>query len=258
MITAYFDESYSHPPAPRVYTIAGYIATDRQWGKFKKRWQRVLDRERLSPFSMKEFDNPHSKIYGNWSLERKVSFLKELHSIIKRHYMRSFSTGIVVSDYEELSDEEKYAFGNPHLCATINCIKHIGEWADKVNLKEPILYVFEKGTVDDKDLGSLFNVRMNEEERKYYRVQKLEFGTKEIQPLQAADILAVETRKEMCRRLDTEHSREVRKSIRNLNVPTLDEWYYMDRKEFDKVLSSPQWKAAFDAAKREGYFSEAI
>lgn len=62
----------------------------------------------------------------------------------------------------------------------------------------------------------------------------------------------------MCRRLDTEHSREVRKSIRNLNVPTLDEWYYMDRKEFDKVLSSPQWKAAFDAAKREGYFSEAI
>jgi hypothetical protein len=29
MLTLYLDESYSHPPAPLVYTVAGYIATRR-------------------------------------------------------------------------------------------------------------------------------------------------------------------------------------------------------------------------------------
>ena len=40
MLTLYLDESYSHPPAPLVYTVAGYIATDKKWRKFHKEWRR--------------------------------------------------------------------------------------------------------------------------------------------------------------------------------------------------------------------------
>ena len=32
-VTAYFDESYASPN-PSVYTVAGYISTDRRWAKF--------------------------------------------------------------------------------------------------------------------------------------------------------------------------------------------------------------------------------
>lgn len=170
--------------------------------------------------------------------------MKELHSIIQKYYQRSFSTGIVISDYEELSDKEKSAFGSPHLCAAINCAKHIGEWADSINLDEPIRYVFEQGTVDDKKLSRLFNDWSSEEQKAQYRVKTLEFGTKNLQPLQAADILTVETRKEMSRRLETNKLRGTRKSILNLHVPTLDDWYYMDKAKFNKITSLQIWKDA--------------
>jgi hypothetical protein len=244
MMTAYFDESYSHPP--RVYTVAGYISSDAKWSEFEKDWQRTLDREYLPPFSMKEFDNPHSKVYGQWESEKKVSFLKELHGHIQKYYQRSFSTGIVITDYEELSNKEKFAFGSPHLCAAINCAKHIGEWADSINLNEPIRYVFEQGTVNDKQLSRLFNDLLSEEQKLQYRIKNCEFGTKILQPLQAADILAVETRKEMSRRLETNKPRGTRKSILNLHVPTLDNWCYMDKAEFNKITGMQIWKEAIN------------
>jgi hypothetical protein len=242
-IIAYFDESYSHPPAPVVYTIAGYLSTVERWQQFQKRWKAILDIENLPPFSMKEFDNQHSKIYGNWGKERKISFLQNLHEVIKDTYIKSFSTSILKEDYDALSIEEQYAFGKPHSMAATNCLKLIAEWSSKVNLQESILYVFEKGSLDDKHLNFLFNKSLVDEMQNFYRIENLTFETKNSSPLQAADILAYETRKEVSRRYFVPH-RQIRGSIRNLHDSDRDEWVIMDIIQMEKVVNHPDFKDA--------------
>ena len=45
MLTMYVDESYSHPPKPLIYTVAGYISADWRWRKFEIEWSRALSAE---------------------------------------------------------------------------------------------------------------------------------------------------------------------------------------------------------------------
>jgi hypothetical protein len=248
--TAYFDESYASPNPP-IYTVAGYISTDRRWVKWQKRWKRVLENlllpdwqatygeKRPLAFHMTEFDNPNDKVYGSWPQAKKINLLKQLHEITKECYLRSFSTGVVMSDYNQLSDVQKYALGSPHMCAAINCVKRVAFWADQHQIHEPILYVFEKGTVDDPQMNRLFNLDMEEESRKAYRIEKFAFDNKvNMPPLQSADSLAYETRKELSRRIDSSNTRNMRRSIQSLSVPLLDEWFIMDATEFQKIFDS--------------------
>jgi hypothetical protein len=260
-ITGYFDESYTHPPAALVYTVAGYISAQPQWTKFQKEWRKVLDAEGVEHFHMKDFQACRPP-YDEWSKEKRAKFLQGLHKIINKRVMRGFATSVVVNDWNALTDEQKFVFGVPHLCATINCMKHIANWANRINLREPILYVFEKGSNHDKDLRRLFNESLTEQEGAHYRVERLAFGTKEDSPLQAADIAAYEMTKEISRMFDENNNRPSRASIKNLICP-LDEWFYMDKEQFNKILANPNvkrdmaapdFKDAVAKAKRKGWF----
>lgn len=260
--TGYFDESENtldktRPNLPRVYTVAGCVGTDRQWLKFQKKWKAILGREVLPRwrevygdnkpvfFHMTDFDNPHSKIYGDWPTARKVAFLRQLHNIMSAHSLRRFSSSTVVSDYEDLAPEEQYAMGNPHVHGAVSCFKLIRGWADKVKIYDRFLYVFESGSPHEKKLRRC-TADLTDEQKDAYRISKIAFVDKrEMSPLQGADILAFETRKEMCRQLDP-GTRKTRQSIRNLHVPSLDEWAYMAKEQFRAILDSPANRRLID------------
>lgn len=251
-VTAYFDESYASQN-PLVYTVAGYISTDRRWVKFqkewlgllnhevRKRWCEVYGPEKKLFFHMTDFDNPYSKIYGDWPQKKRTWFLKELHKVIKKAYIKSFSSGLVVADYNELTDEEKYAMGSPHILVAVNCAKMVAEWANEENRQHPILYVFEKGNRYDAALGRLFN-GLNPEMKAFYRMTEDDgFAVKnkrDMPPLQAADVLARETRKEVERRLQEPlNRRKMRESLKNLHLPMLDHWGYINAVEMRKIFN---------------------
>jgi len=261
--TGYFDESENtfdktRPDLPRVYTIAGCVGLDSQWIKFQKKWKAVLHRDVLPRwrevygdkpifFHMTDFDNPHSKIYGDWPAKKKVTFLSQLHGLMATYSLRRFVTCTNLADYEELSDEEQYALGDPHLFGAVNCFKRIREWADSQKLHDGLLYVFEKsGSIYEKELRKAIG-RMTDEQKEAYRITKVAFVDKrEMSPLQAADILAFETRKEMCRQLAPTNTRKTRQSIRNMYVPSIDEWTFVDRKHFREILARPSIKPHLD------------
>jgi hypothetical protein len=252
-VTTYFDESYASPN-PTVYTVGGYISTDRRWAKFQKawmallrekvqeKWQKVYGTEKPVYFHQTDFDNPHSKVYGDWKSTEKIQFQKELHKIIKQAYIRSFASGVVVADYESLSDEQKYAIGSPHMFVSVNCARLVGEWADAENRQHPILYIFEKGNKDDSALERLFNT-VTPEMKRFYRITEPDsFALRDKRntpPLQASDILAVEVRKEMERRLqEPNNQRKMRESIKNLHIPLLDEWRFIDKSDLLKIFAN--------------------
>lgn len=270
MITRYYDESentpeVSKPDMLRVYTIAACVGFDRQWIKFQKKWKAILDQEVLPQwrrvygpdkavyFHMTDFANPHSKVYGTWSEPKKEKFLAHLHSIMAKHTLRRFATGILLQDYEKLTDEEKVMVGHPHVAATIDILKRIREWAIRENYNEPMLDVFEKGSVHEMKIKRLFDAVFDGDSKREYRSSGLAFKDKrEMSPLQASDILAIETRWEACRQFDPAITRsESRKSLRNLHIPNVDEWYFIDKAHLRAILNNPLVKAKMEEIREQ-------
>lgn len=234
--TAYFDESYTHAPDPLVYTVAGYVSTEIEWKKFRKEWRRLLARENIEYFHMVDFQACKLP-YGDWSKEKRVGFLKSLHATIHRRVMRSFATTVNIDDFESLTPEQKEVLGNPHVFAVVSCMKMIGFWTARNVMYEPIAYVFEQGSKYDKHLQRRFNKELREEDRNFFRIGSIALADKipapmdnrPATPLQAADILAYETTKEVVRRLTPVNPRAVRESIKNLGRIEIDQWLYCEK-----------------------------
>src|SRR2546421_3961873 len=110
----YFDESYSHKPEPRVYTVAGYISTDVEWRKFSKEWRRTLDAEGLGFFHMVDFQACKSP-YVAWSKGKRAKFLASLHAIIHKRTLASFATTANLEDFETLTPDQQKALVSPHV-----------------------------------------------------------------------------------------------------------------------------------------------
>jgi hypothetical protein len=238
ILTGYFDESYSHPPQPLVYTVGGYISEDWRWRRFESEWASALDSEGIDFFHMKDF--AHRKgVYAEWTEDKRRKFLRKLHHIIHSNTIKDFTNSVVVEDYDEVippsNVELRTSFGEPHVFAVIGCLKDVHDWAIHSKLKDRIHYVFEQGTVHDKNVGRLF-ARFDEEYKEHYRARGCSFFDKrDLNPLQAADILVYENMLEMRRRIDTSNNRAMRLSAKNLLRPSSN-WGYYNREQMLKVV----------------------
>lgn len=228
----YFDESYTHPPAPLVYSVGGYVSSYMQWKKFQKEWKLALAKAGIKYFHMVEF-HACKPPYGEWSKQKRVSFLQSLHKIIHKRVQRSFVSTVIMEDYDRLTAEQKRAFGTPHAYAAVNCMKHIAKWCEANKYNGPMAYVFEKGSAHDKEIRRLFEKGLGDKEKEFYRVGSFEFADKrDVIPLQASDILAYEVSKEVSRQRDKGSTRLTRESLKNLHLSRLDTWVYSTAEHF--------------------------
>ena len=68
---------------------------------------------------------------------------------------------------------------------------------------------------------------------------------RKLSPLQASDVLALEVRKEMEQRLQEPNSRrKIRDSIRNLHMPMLDEWNFIDKAALLRLFANEKVRNA--------------
>lgn len=234
-LCVYFDESYNQrtrkdPNTPLIYTVGGYISSVPQWKAFKKEWNKSLNSVGIPYFHMADFES-RIGFYKDWSNEKRVDFLQNLHSIIHKYVLKGFTTSIILEDYNKLTDNQKYVFGEPHLCAFISCMKHIKLMCDEFYLSEPISYVLENNPHYDGKLTTFFS-EISEETKKGYRFGSLTFAKKNCTPIQASDILAYEVNKEIVRQKNSDNVRSTRLSIKNLAVSRIDTWIYMEKEHF--------------------------
>jgi Protein of unknown function (DUF3800) len=239
-LRVYFDESYNHrtdkePDAPLVYTVAGYMAAVGLWNGFEVEWAEALDDANIPFFHMSEFENRLGP-FKVWSNEKRIDFLRRLHEIINKYVFKGFATSVILSDYESLTEEQKFAFGEPHICGMINCMKHISKLCDDFDTIDLIDYVFEESVYNGK-INKLFG-DLPDSDIAGYRIASITFESKNCPPLQAADILAYEVTKEIVRQKTTGNKRPTRKSIMNLAIKGLDELHYMEREHFLDALTS--------------------
>lgn len=245
--TQYFDESYTHPPEPRVHTVAGYLSTDAQWVKFRREWRRLLGAEGLDHFHMVDFQACKPP-FDSWSKEKRTNFLKSLHDVIKKRTIISFATTADLDEFDQLSDEQKRALISPHAFAAKNCMKGLGFWAAFHIVNHPVIeYVFEEGQPHQKQINRMIET-LTDEDRWFFRMASIRFAPKKgrsgLNPLQSADMVAYEATKDISRKLNPLNTRKARLSGLNLaSDPSRHIWRYCGRLDFIETISDAEKRA---------------
>jgi len=236
MLAGYFDECYSHPPRPLVYTIAGYIAEDKKWKEFDRQWQQALDKENIPVFQMRVFARREG-IYKNWADTKRTRYLHRLHGIIHRHAIADFAVSVVIADYDKIMPPDlKDSFGDPRAFAVFNCVRLIKGWANRADITEPVDFVFNKGAMRDVPIRAVFG-GLDKTQEAGQQIGGVSFYGKEARPLQAADTAAYENMREMRRRVDPDNTDDQRGAYMSLIRPE-SKWINLDAAQLLKLLGS--------------------
>lgn len=218
MFTIYLDESGTHDKTDAL-AVAGYIATEEQWGWLAREWFDLLRSESISLLHMTDLECFQGEFKG-WNKARQIRVLSRAHGIIQRRVRVGISSAVIKSHYDEvIKGELRHRYGKHYytICA-LDCMSRVIEWADKYSYAEPIQYVFETGAEGAGELAAKMQDFYDDERtRTRYRLRGWSFEDKrEVVQLQAADFIAYETWKQMENRILEGEKRPMRKSLFNL------------------------------------------
>lgn len=207
MLVAYMDESGIHAGS-RICAIAGYVGPAEEWQTFEHRWKRAITDAGITAFHMATFQSRRGEFAG-WSDLRREQLLAELVGIIKARDLLGVGSGLVIEDYERLSDEDKtwMTHGNPEkpyfLCFQ-HCIVEAAHRADGLPPQEKVAFAFDRQDEFSAEAIRLYNDMKGQAdwENKHRLADAVGFASKvETVALQAADLLAYECYKHLENRL---------------------------------------------------------
>jgi Protein of unknown function (DUF3800) len=242
--TLYFDESYSYSPEARVYTVGGYLSTDVQWKKFRKEWRETLEAQGLDYFHMVDFQ-ACKRPYDVWTKEKRAHFLASLHHVIHKRTLMSFATTADIEGFENLTPEQRNVLVSPHVFAAKNCMKQVGFWAAENIINYPVIaYIFEEGQPHERQMARLVET-LTDEDKWFFRMASLIFAKKKsLNPLQAADVVAYESMKEIARSINPLNKRGSRLSGINLaRDRTRNQWLFCGEYDFIASIKSAELRA---------------
>lgn len=198
MLSAYFDESGTHPGSP-ICVVAGLVASPKQWARFTPAWLKILDDFGLPEFHMKHcahFQGPFAKWDKATRSERRDKLFERLMPLIRRTVSYRVWTAIVMGEYRSMyphdTEEE-----NPYRIAAMGCASRLRWLAMQRGQNDLMIpYVFEHGGKGSAAIFRAFERLMNEGQEDFYRMSALTVANRQkFPPLQAADLHAYEVHK---------------------------------------------------------------
>jgi hypothetical protein len=196
---AYFDAS-GHPrdPRRRQLTVAGYVARESRWQRFERKWDEVLKAYRVPFFHANKMAH-WAKPYDTWNRDetKRIAYIQALTKVIKAHVYKAFSHSMSLDGYDAVNAEFRLdETCRPYsLCAT-QIVRHVTAWMRKTHPLDDVLFVFEKGDLDQGDVNKLL------ERRQIVLPCPLEFMPKQwrgingkrhyVRPFEACDLWAYE------------------------------------------------------------------
>jgi hypothetical protein len=135
---------------------------------------------------------------------------------------------------------KKFYGGAYGFCATV-CLARAKRWFDKAKQRDPIQWVFERGTDGSVQLNRIMNAMYSDvKTREAFRINGWSFEGKNVLPLQAADLIAYEMFKHATNQLVVQPPRKVRISFQHL-LRSQDEDYleYWTREDLEEYLKHP-------------------
>lgn len=206
------DESYN----AKVFTFAGFMASDVEWGKLQRKWKQRVKKAGVSRFHAANI-NGYTEEFAGWTPARSKDFVVPLLNIIKHRLMAGFSFAMLLEDYEQYTSPiAKAKLGSPYLCCFKHCITMAAQAMNSMPPEDKFAVILDRHA-EEKEARDLF-YKIKDDSNVPYRHRLatcVPGGWEEYTPLQAADMIAYDTFK----LLDDTHFRgktEWRKSLKAL------------------------------------------
>ena len=227
MFTAYFDAS-GKKDTP-VLVVAGFVSEVRRWTEFSTRWKGLLAEQSFEYFHMNKFvarKKPFDK-WGPGPSPERDSFFKQLVETSLRWTNKTISTIVPRRSYNAVNRHFQLdeTFGGPYSLAGIGCIVRTLKWARRQKIESLIEFIFEDG---DEGKG-----RLDELARRRLKVEP-DFKSKQLAPLQAADLVAWEHAKFIKTAHVSRDDEKIRKSLLVLDSKPRD-WGVFDSECLSKT-----------------------
>lgn len=207
-LTAYFDDSREYRDGWGLHAIAGYLATTEFWDfEFTPRWKQLLDSAPHKISEWKTSDCRSGKAeYRGWSREELNAFtVQAVDAIADLPYGSVIGFGTVylaerIEDHRRAQQFEQHALR----VGLMNIVGAICSYAMNNGGSEEIRFVCDSQKGWEGRLTDLWNTVVLGKYSLYPgKLSELHFGdSKDVVPLQAADLFAYELRKDVRDRIE--------------------------------------------------------
>lgn len=216
-----FDDSGGYKQTDFI-SIAGYVASDEKWGTFSDEWLALLRHHKIPYVHMRTLvplQGPYKNL--RWDVVHRNEVLLEFVELIKKHVLAGFAIALDAKHFRKLPNDADKVIGNPHHFCVARLLRLIRETLATVRMDEANTLVF-----DDSDEFSVPYHGIVRELRKQPEYKKIIgsvcFADDEIyNPLQAADVLAWESTKDLAQQLGGFASRPEYIELIGVNDPEL-------------------------------------
>ena len=205
-LEAYFDETGHGADAnTKIIGMAGCLTAAELWRMIEKQWKAALQSENLPYFHMREY--AHSQgIFKTWKGDenRRRKIYGDLWEIISNAGIMPFGCFVELEDFKrELQGEEHHIFKDPYFLCYMGCLRFTEQFTGFHQVINTSVYFDDK-----KDArGEAFNIFDVLKPRYKGKIPLPEFrNMRDCPPLQIADIIAYESKKEFERRLNKQSS----------------------------------------------------
>lgn len=200
MIYAYFDDSGKEDdPSNRHICMAGYMGFDEAWDDFEADWRQLLLKHGISWIHMKEII-PLQGEYKNlgWDTAKRDAVLFDFIEIIKDSPFVGFGVGVDTEAWALVPEEEKKKAGNAHDFCFQRIMRGVIDRLEKAAPNDLLQVVFDRDQSVANRRFHLFSRIHESDPRATVYLQSIAFANPKLMlALQAADLLAWETRKEL-------------------------------------------------------------
>ena len=201
MLTAYMDESGTHDskgeqPGSGVAAIAGYVAPDKQWVKFRRRWRRTLDKFGIEVHHAKDCAHRVGEFKG-WPDEKRKSFYIGLTETIDVSGLKGLGGLVSVEAYNRvLPDFARAEIRHPYYFCFAVMMRTLRQYRGSFTLVEPIEFIFDRKKGYQKIITEMFERLRDESPNHRGYLGEVSFRSDDDTiPLQGADHLVYEVRR---------------------------------------------------------------
>jgi hypothetical protein len=219
VVHGFFDDSgkESHNQE-RFVSLAGYLSYPAALSAFIEEWQQLVLHHGLPGLHLRAIMRPDFLEKQGWDQAKRNAVLMEFAALIPKHKLVGVGVGIDAEHWRNLPKARRRAFGNAQEFAFQRIVWQIGNRLQGLSENDFISVCFDQ----DRDFsGARLNLFWHAKDRFKWarRFHEISFGdSRYIVPLQAADLLASETRKELIRRAEDKPSTERFKSLLALEL----------------------------------------
>lgn len=206
---AYMDESGTHRGS-KIACVGGCVAASGEWSTWNREWQAVLKnpgtgKSPLSYFHSTDAAHSRDQFYG-WPKEEANAFALKLIPIINKNRILKVSAAVDMAVYDEvITGELRTGLEDPYYLCMLMCISMISEVARPpyAPRKTRVSYIFEENKQFAKRAHEIFeNIKRKRDGARRFKMGAIAFDNCIDSPmLQASDIVAYETHREMRRKL---------------------------------------------------------